>query len=82
MYTVLSGFVEHCESVEECFAREAMEEVGLELKDITLVGSQPWPIGRAGSCELILACRAVACSEELNVNRDEVEDARFGGHSN
>ena len=24
---------------------------------MTLLASQPWPIGRAGSCELMLACK-------------------------
>ncbi|CAE7375397.1 NUDT19, partial [Symbiodinium pilosum] len=50
-------------------------EAGVRLGSISLAASQPWPIGRGGSCELMLACRAVALSEDLAVNREEIEDA-------
>lgn len=28
--------------------REVAEEVGLEVEDVTLLASQPWPTGRSG----------------------------------
>jgi len=77
MYTCLSGFVDQCESIEECFKREVMEEAGLQLASVELLASQPWPIGRAGSCELMIGCRAVAATEEFKVNPSEIEDARW-----
>mmetsp|Transcript_94026 Transcript_94026/g.166515 ORF Transcript_94026/g.166515 Transcript_94026/m.166515 type:complete len:363 (-) Transcript_94026:60-1148(-) len=77
MYTCLSGFVDQCESVEEAFTREVMEEAGLTLKSVHLVASQPWPIGRAGSCELMVGCKAVAASDLFQVNKAEIEDARW-----
>jgi NAD+ diphosphatase len=43
MYSVLAGFVEPGESLEEAVRREVAEEVGIELADITYFGSQPWP---------------------------------------
>ena len=43
MYSVLAGFVEPGESLEECVARELEEEVGIEVGDITYFASQPWP---------------------------------------
>ena len=49
-----------CETAEEAFKREAMEEAGVRLTKVTLFASQPWPIGRAGSCELMIGC----CSDE------------------
>ncbi len=43
MYSVLAGFVEPGESLEETVARETKEEVGIEIKNIRYFGSQPWP---------------------------------------
>ncbi|MCB0114540.1 MAG: NAD(+) diphosphatase, partial [Caldilineaceae bacterium] len=42
-YSVLAGFVEPGESLEECVAREIHEEVGIYVKNIRYFGSQPWP---------------------------------------
>ena len=43
LYSVLAGFVEPGESLEECLRREVREEVGIEIKNIRYFGSQPWP---------------------------------------
>ena len=43
LYSVLAGFVEVSESAEETVEREVMEEVGIKVKNIEYVGSQPWP---------------------------------------
>ena len=43
MYSVLAGFVEPGESLEECVRREVKEEAGVEVKNIRYFGSQPWP---------------------------------------
>ncbi len=42
-YSVLAGFVEPGESLEETVEREIFEEVGIRVKDVTYFGSQPWP---------------------------------------
>lgn len=42
-YSVLAGFVEPGESLEECAHREVMEEVGIRIKNLRYFGSQPWP---------------------------------------
>lgn len=42
MYSILAGFVEPGESLEETVVREVHEEVGIEVKDIHYFGSQPW----------------------------------------
>lgn len=42
-YSVIAGFLEPGETLEECVQREVMEEVGLEVADIQYVGNQPWP---------------------------------------
>lgn len=42
-YSILAGFVDPGESLEETVAREVMEEVGLNVKNITYFGSEVWP---------------------------------------
>ncbi len=46
-FSVLAGFVEAGESLESCVRREIKEEVGVEVTDITYLGSQPWPFPRS-----------------------------------
>lgn len=41
--TLVAGFVETGESLEECVRREIKEETDLEVEDIRYFGSQPWP---------------------------------------
>lgn len=43
MRSILAGFVEPGESLEDCVRREVQEEVGLEVADLVYQGSQPWP---------------------------------------
>ena len=42
-FSVLAGFVEAGESLEETVRRELREEVSIEVKDIRYFGSQSWP---------------------------------------
>jgi NADH pyrophosphatase NudC (nudix superfamily) len=44
-FSCIAGFVEQGESVEEAVAREAGEEAGVEVIEVEVLGSQPWPIG-------------------------------------
>ncbi len=41
-YALVAGFVEVGESFEDAVRREVMEEVGLQVKNITYFASQPW----------------------------------------
>ncbi len=59
MFSLLAGFVEAGESLERCVAREIQEEVGVEVRDIRYLGSQPWPLPRS----LMLGFAAVADPE-------------------
>jgi len=47
MYSVLAGYVDPGETLEQCVAREVLEEVGLHVKNICYFGSQPWPFSRS-----------------------------------
>jgi NAD+ diphosphatase len=47
MYSVLAGFVDLGETLEQCVAREVFEEVGLKIKNINYFGSQTWPFSHS-----------------------------------
>jgi NAD+ diphosphatase len=42
-FSCFAGFLEPGETFEQCVAREVFEEAGVVLRDITYLGSQPWP---------------------------------------
>ena len=72
-YSALAGFMEPGESIEEAVAREFREEAGIEVDGVRYVASQPWPF--PGS--LMIACIAQAASDQLTIDRTELEDARW-----
>ena len=41
--SLVARFLETGETLEECVAREVKEETGLDVKNITYFGNQPWP---------------------------------------
>jgi NAD+ diphosphatase len=71
MYSVLAGFVEPGESLEEAVVREVSEEVGIEVKDITYFASQPWPFPHS----LMIGFTATYAGGEISFNDDEIENA-------
>jgi len=71
MYSVLAGFVEPGETLEEAVLREVREEVGLTVKDIQYFGSQPWPFPHS----LMIGFTATYASGEISLNDAEIEDA-------
>ena len=42
-YSILAGFVESAETLEQAAVREVKEEVGIDITNLRYVGSQPWP---------------------------------------
>jgi NAD+ diphosphatase len=42
-YSILAGYLEPGESLEECVRREVFEEAGITVRNITYFGSQTWP---------------------------------------
>ncbi|BDA44335.1 Peroxisomal NADH pyrophosphatase NUDT12 [Coccomyxa sp. Obi] len=75
--TCLSGFIEQGESIEEAVRREVREEAGVPVGAVHILGSQPWPVGRGGSCELMIGCVAKATSDELHVDKTEMDEVRW-----
>jgi NAD+ diphosphatase len=73
-YSVLAGFVEAGESLEACVAREIREEVGVDVRDIRYLGSQPWPFPRS----IMIGFAATADrAATLKPADGEIEDARW-----
>jgi len=70
-YSILAGFVEPGESLEQTIEREIMEETGIEVEDIRYFGSQPWPF----PCSLMLGFTARWKSGELRADGTELTDA-------
>jgi NAD+ diphosphatase len=73
MHSILAGFVEPGESLEDAVAREVYEEVGLRLTRIKYFSSQPWPFPSS----LMLGFSAEATSDQFKVDEDELESARW-----
>jgi len=74
-YSVLAGFVEPGETLEECVQREVREEVGVEIGNLRYFGSQSWPF--PGS--LMIAFVADCVGGEICADGAEVLDARWVG---
>jgi len=70
-YSVLAGFVEPGENLEECLQREVREEVGIEIKNIRYFGSQPWPFPNS----LMIGFTAEYDGGELKVDPGELIEA-------
>jgi NAD+ diphosphatase len=71
MYSVLAGFVEPGETLEEAVVREVREEVGLTVRDIQYFGSQPWPFPHS----LMIGFTATYAGGEIILDDAEIEDA-------
>jgi NAD+ diphosphatase len=72
-YSTLAGFVEPGETLEAAVAREVLEETAVRVSDVRYLSSQPWPF----PASLMLGFRARAETNEITVNEDEIEDARW-----
>jgi NAD+ diphosphatase len=71
MYTVIAGFLEVGETLEQCVAREVQEETGIRVKNIRYHGSQPW----AFPSNMMMAFLADYESGEIKPDYSELSDA-------
>jgi len=73
MYSCLAGFVEAAETIEDAVRREIVEESGILCTDVRYYMTQPWPYPSS----LMIACTATATTDDITVDRTELEDARW-----
>jgi NAD+ diphosphatase len=78
MFSVLAGFVEPDETLEQCVAREVFEETGVKVKDIRYYGSQPWPFPDS----LMIGFTARFESGELDIDENEIAEAGWFSKDN
>lgn len=72
-FSTLAGFVEPGETLDDAVRREVMEEVGVGVGQVTYAASQPWPFPSS----LMLGFFGRAVSSEINVDQDEIAEARW-----
>ena len=71
LYSVIAGFVEPGETLEEAVVREVREEVGIVVKSIHYFGSQPWPFPHS----LMIGFTATYAGGDIFLSDSEIEDA-------
>ncbi|MDR0487971.1 MAG: NAD(+) diphosphatase [Propionibacteriaceae bacterium] len=72
-FSLLAGFLEVGESLEQAVVRELNEEVGVVVSQITYAGSQPWPTPRS----LMVAFTAQASGQEPIPDLQEITHAQW-----
>ena len=71
MYSLLAGFVEPGETIEEAVRREVAEETSVQVGAVRYLTSQPWPF----PASLMIGCVARAESTAITLDPRELEDA-------
>jgi NAD+ diphosphatase len=72
-YSLVAGFLDFGESLEECAIREVREETGIMIENVRYVGSQNWPF----PAQLMAGFVADCAGGEITVDTNELEDARW-----
>lgn len=72
-FSVLAGFVEPGETLEEAVAREVREEVNIEVSDIRYFASQPWPFPHS----LMVGFTAQYAGGEIRPDPAEIAEAAW-----
>jgi NAD+ diphosphatase len=75
VYSVIAGFVEPGETLEQAVAREVREETAIDVADVTYFGSQPWPFPH----QLMIGFTAAYRGGELRPDATEIADAGWFG---
>lgn len=73
VYSLLAGFVEAGETLEQAIHREVAEEVGIRVRNLRYFASQSWPFPHS----LMMAFTADHAGGEIRVDGREILDARW-----
>ncbi|MEM9043859.1 MAG: NAD(+) diphosphatase [Pseudomonadota bacterium] len=73
LYSLLAGFMEPGETIEDAVRRETKEEAGIEVGRVRYLACQPWPF----PASLMLGCVAEALGTNLTIDHEELEDAQW-----
>ena len=77
-HSVLAGFVETGETLEEAVRREVFEEVGIDVCNIRYFGSQPWPFPDS----LMVAFTAEYAGGDITLDDNEIVTADWYSAAN
>ncbi|WP_291580984.1 NAD(+) diphosphatase [Bacteroides sp.] len=72
-YSLVAGFLETGETLEECVIREVKEETGLDIKNITYFGNEPWPYPSG----LMVGFIADYAGGEISLQDEELSSGAF-----
>ncbi len=72
-YSVLAGFINHGETLEQCVIREVREETGVKVDSVEYIASQPWPF----PCSLMVGFHATAKKQLICPQDDEIQHAMW-----
>lgn len=72
-FSALAGYVEACETPEECAVRELKEEAGVDIVDVRYQFTQPWPFPSS----MMMGFIAQAASRTLLLDEKEIIEARW-----
>lgn len=72
-FSTLAGFVEPGESLDDAVRREVLEEVGIQVGEVSYAGSQPWPFPSS----LMLGFFGQALTSDITIDENEIAEARW-----
>jgi NAD+ diphosphatase len=78
VYSIIAGFVEAGESIEQAVCREVKEETGIHIKNLEYFGSQPWPFPHS----LMTGFFAEYSTGDIRVDGNEIESAGWFNRNN
>ena len=78
VWSLVAGFVDPGESLEDAVRREIREEASIEVKDIRYFGSQTWPF----PSNIMIGFRAEYASGELKPDGEEVVESGWFDRDN
>ena len=72
-YSLIAGFLDMGECLEEAVVREVAEETGVRVENIRYIGSQSWPF----PSQLMAGFVADYAGGDIRIDNDELEDAAW-----